>query len=60
MRGTWFRRIALAALGALCCATLPLGALTGELKKSFKIDPAVCIRCGACAAACRFGAVRVD
>jgi NADH-quinone oxidoreductase subunit F len=37
-----------------------VGAITGEIKKPFEIDPAVCIRCGACAAACRFDAVRVD
>ena len=31
--GGGLRKIALAALGALCCAALPLGAFTGELKR---------------------------
>ncbi len=45
---------------SLCSRKCPANAISGEPKKPFKIDPAVCIRCGACAAACRFGAVSVD
>ncbi|MBQ6914105.1 MAG: 4Fe-4S binding protein, partial [Kiritimatiellae bacterium] len=35
------------------------GAITGTLKNPHVIDAAKCVRCGACAATCRFGAVEV-
>ena len=45
---------------SLCAKKCPVGAITGELKKSFSIDPNVCIRCGACINSCRKGAVVVE
>jgi ferredoxin len=43
-----------------CVNVCPVGAITGELKKTFSIDPNVCIRCGACINSCRKGAVVVE
>ncbi len=45
---------------SLCAKKCPVGAITGELKKSYAIDPNVCIRCGACINSCRKGAVVVE
>ena len=45
---------------SLCSKKCPVGAISGEVKKTFTIDPAKCIRCGACRSTCRFGAVDVD
>ena len=45
---------------SLCSKKCPVGAITGELKKTFSIDPNVCIRCGACINSCRKGAVVVE
>ena len=45
---------------SLCAKKCPVGAITGELKKTFAIDPNVCIRCGACINSCRKGAVVVE
>ncbi len=42
----------------LCARKCPVYAISGEAKEPHKIDPNVCIRCGACYAACRFGAVK--
>jgi Fe-S-cluster-containing hydrogenase component 2 len=36
----------------------PTGAITGERKKAHVIDAAKCIKCGACADACKLGAVQ--
>ena len=44
----------------LCAKKCPVGAITGELKKSFSIDASKCIRCGACINSCRKGAVVVE
>lgn len=44
----------------LCAKNCPVGAITGEVKKPFVIDPAKCIQCGKCNTVCRFGAVNVD
>jgi len=42
----------------LCARNCPTSAITGVLgKEVYVIDPAKCIRCGACMTACRFGAV---
>ena len=45
---------------SLCAKKCPVGAITGELKKTFSIDPNTCIRCGACINSCRKGAVVVE
>ena len=45
---------------SLCAKKCPVGAITGELKKTFSIDPSKCIRCGACINSCRKGAVVVE
>jgi len=45
---------------SLCAKKCPVGAITGELKKTFSIDPNVCIRCGQCIHSCRKGAVVVE
>ena len=42
---------------SLCSKKCPVGAITGEIKKPFKIDQNKCIKCGVCKAACKFGAV---
>ena len=45
---------------SLCAKKCPVGAITGELKKTFTINSDVCIRCGACINSCRKGAVVVE
>ena len=45
---------------SLCAKKCPVGAITGELKKTYAIDPSVCIRCGQCIHSCRKGAVVVE
>lgn len=41
----------------ICSRKCPVGAISGERKKPHKIDPAKCIKCGACAQACKFHAI---
>ncbi len=45
---------------SLCSKKCPVGAISGELKKTYTIDSNVCIRCGACKNTCRKGAVVVE
>ena len=45
---------------SLCAKKCPVGAISGELKKTFAIDPDKCIRCGQCINSCRKGAVVVE
>ena len=45
---------------SLCAKKCPVGAISGELKKTYAIDPAICIRCGQCIHSCRQGAVCVE
>ena len=40
-----------------CAKACPVGAVSGEVKKPHKIDPARCIACGSCREACKFGAI---
>ena len=40
-----------------CSRACPVGAISGELKKKFEIDPEKCIKCGKCYDTCRFGAI---
>ena len=35
----------------------PVGAIIGEKRQPHVIDPELCIKCGACAAACKFDAI---
>ncbi|MDR0927412.1 MAG: 4Fe-4S binding protein [Ignavibacteria bacterium] len=41
----------------VCIKVCPEGAITGELKKPHTINKALCIKCGACAQACKFNAI---
>jgi NADH-quinone oxidoreductase subunit F len=41
----------------LCSKKCPVSAITGEPRKPHAIDPALCVKCGACVAACKFGAI---
>jgi NADH-quinone oxidoreductase subunit F len=41
----------------LCLKKCPVGAIQGEPKKPHRIDQSLCIKCGACAQACKFEAV---
>jgi NADH-quinone oxidoreductase subunit F len=42
-----------------CVRACPEEAISGEKKRPHTIDPAKCIRCGACRSVCRFDAVEV-
>jgi ferredoxin len=42
-----------------CARKCPVGAISGEVKKSHIIDPTICIKCGACYQACKFGAISI-
>ena len=42
-----------------CARQCPVQAISGERKNPHEIDPALCIKCGNCKTACRFGAVQV-
>jgi NADP-reducing hydrogenase subunit HndC len=42
-----------------CARACPVGAITGERKEIHFIDPALCIKCGACMEKCKFNAVIV-
>ncbi len=45
---------------SLCSKKCPVGAISGEIKKTFSIDNETCIKCGQCKQVCRFGAVEVN
>ncbi len=40
-----------------CSRVCPVNAISGEIKKPFRIDSDVCIKCGACMAKCKFDAI---
>ena len=42
---------------SLCAKKCPVGAISGELKKTYVIDVSKCIKCGVCMESCKFGAV---
>ncbi|AJH01154.1 NADH dehydrogenase [Clostridium beijerinckii] len=42
-----------------CAKGCPVGAITGEIKKSYVIDKSKCIKCGNCIESCVFKAIRV-
>ncbi|MDR2515354.1 MAG: NADH-quinone oxidoreductase subunit NuoF [Christensenellaceae bacterium] len=42
---------------SLCSRICPVGAISGEVRKSFTIDQSKCIKCGACMEKCRFAAI---
>ena len=47
--------------GCLACLKVcPSEAISGELKKVHVIDPAKCIKCGACFEACNFDAIAIE
>ena len=41
-----------------CAKVCPVGAISGEIKKPFRIDTTKCIKCGACRDGCNFHAVK--
>ncbi len=43
-----------------CARKCPTQAITGEIKKTHKIDLEKCIKCGNCAITCKFGAINVE
>jgi NADH-quinone oxidoreductase subunit F len=44
----------------LCAKNCPVGAITGEPKKTYVIDENTCIKCGICFDVCKFDAVEVE
>ena len=44
---------------SLCAKKCPVGAISGELKKTFTIDESKCARCSLCYNSCRFGAIEI-
>jgi NADH-quinone oxidoreductase subunit F len=42
---------------SLCAKSCPAEAITGELKKPYRIDGEACIKCGNCKAKCKFDAI---
>lgn len=44
---------------AKCVNECPAGAISGEKDKPHRIDTSLCVKCGACAEICEFGAVEV-
>jgi NADH-quinone oxidoreductase subunit F len=53
-----FRIVADKCTGCMLCArNCPADAIAGERRKPHVIDPAVCIKCGACFDVCKFDAV---
>lgn len=43
-----------------CARQCPVLAISGEIKKPFRIDSVKCIKCGACETACPFGAIKEE
>lgn len=41
-----------------CAKVCPVAAITGKVKEPFKINPEVCVKCGACLTACPFHAIK--
>jgi len=44
---------------ALCAKYCPTGAISGERKELYSIDPDLCIKCGICEENCKFSAIEV-
>jgi len=44
---------------SLCARVCPVKAITGEIKKPFKLDQNLCIKCGQCVAKCKKDAFEV-
>ena len=41
-----------------CAKKCPVGAISGEPRKTHTIDASKCVKCGACLSACKFGAIQ--
>ena len=53
-----YKIIDLKCKGCTACARgCPVGAISGTVKQPHSIDTAICIKCGACMAKCKFGAI---
>ena len=44
---------------SLCSRKCPVNAISGVIKKPYKIDNSVCVRCGQCIENCKFGAIEI-
>ena len=44
----------------LCARRCPVGAITGEAKKTHVVDHDKCIKCGKCESSCKFGAITIE
>ncbi len=42
---------------SLCSKKCPVGAISGEIKKTYVIDQSKCIKCGVCMDCCKFAAI---
>lgn len=42
-----------------CIKVCPVGAISGQKRRAYKIDTQKCIKCGACLEACKFDAIDV-
>ena len=43
----------------MCMRNCPNDAISGDRAQGFHIDPAKCIKCGACKSTCKFGAIEI-
>ena len=41
----------------MCARVCPAGAISGSVKQPHSIDPAKCLKCGACMEKCKFYAI---
>ncbi len=44
---------------SLCSRKCPVNAISGVIKSPYKMDSGLCVRCGQCIEACKFGAIEI-